>query len=304
MSLETYVVEGGIGKCVAFTALVPSLAEKAGEGIQVTTPYYQCFSGNPEVKMVFDESSIFLDDGRITISDNIHYSEPYKSNFVKGDQHIIEAYCNLHGVAYSPTMRPKIYTELLKSEAKKWLKHNNIDGKFMLVQFSGGQTPIGWNPNTPYTSSNPIRNYPPYFAQAIINMLNEKYPKVTIIDVTLPNEPGYPGTIKCPEHWTLVHELMKKSEGFIGIDSCLNHFSASTGVSGVVLWGNTRWTQFGYMHNQNLSFSMSKPNDYIKTDINDPRNLLVGPEVVVEIFSKNIMDNKAPVNVECANNGS
>ena len=29
--LNTYVIEGGIGKCTAFTALIPKLAKKAGE---------------------------------------------------------------------------------------------------------------------------------------------------------------------------------------------------------------------------------------------------------------------------------
>ena len=45
--LNTYVIEGGIGKCTAFTALIPKLAEKAGQPIQIYTPYIDCFAFNP-----------------------------------------------------------------------------------------------------------------------------------------------------------------------------------------------------------------------------------------------------------------
>ena len=41
-------------------------------------------------------------------SDNIYYSEPYKSNFQFGKQHIIESYCNLHDVEFDVNMKPKL----------------------------------------------------------------------------------------------------------------------------------------------------------------------------------------------------
>ena len=44
-------------------------------------------------------------------SDNIFYCEPYKSNFQFGKQHIIESYCEHHGVEYDKSMLPKLYTD-------------------------------------------------------------------------------------------------------------------------------------------------------------------------------------------------
>ena len=184
MSLDTYVVEGGIGKCVMFTALLPKLAERAGGPVQIVTPYIDVFANNPLVKMVFDESTIPMDDPRILESDNIHYSEPYKSNFVKGDWHLVEAYCKLHGIEYDPGMRPQMYTNHIKEDAQKWLDDNNIK-KFIMVQFTGGQTPIGWSPDSQYVSSNAGRNYHPFFAQGIVNALLEKFPDTTIVDTTI-----------------------------------------------------------------------------------------------------------------------
>lgn len=295
--LNTYIIEGGIGKCTAFTALLPKLAET--QTVQIYTPYIDCFAFNPNVKMAY-EQSLPLTDPRIMASDNIHYCEPYKSNFVLGKQHLIEAYCHLFGVDYDPAMTPKLYTAHLKERATEWLEKNGVTGKYMLVQFSGGQTPVGWSPQNPYASHNPGRNYPAYLAQQVIAQLKAEYPNVAIIDATLPNEPAFAGAIKCDEHWAVIHEMLKQAEGFISIDSCLNHFSASAQKAGVVIWGSTRWTQFGYAHNANLQFHMNDKWDEAKYDEADPRNVLVAPERVIEAYKGNLGKGKTlPENVTC-----
>jgi len=289
LALNTYIVEGGIGKCVSFTALLPKLSEKSKEQVQIVTPYIDVFAGNPFVKMCYDEGSIPLDDPRILESDNIIYCEPYKSNFVKGDDHILKSYSDLLGVSYDVNIRPKLYTDHLKPDVDRWLEERSIK-KYMLVQFTGGQTPIGWNISNPYTSSNPGRNYPHYFAQGIINTLAQGYPDITIIDVTLPNEPRYANSIKCDLPWPYIHEFLKRSEGFIAIDSMLQHLAASAGVQGVVLWGNTRWTQFGWIHHKNMSYhDKNKFNTYYKMDISDPRNIMIDPQDVINTFEKYVL---------------
>ena len=108
--LNTYVVEGGVGKCTTFTALLPKLRKKSE--LQIYTPYIDCFAGNPDVKLAL-EQTLPIQDPRIMASDNIYYCEPYKSNFQFGKQHIIESYCEHHmapiigtaHVAYVPTDR-------------------------------------------------------------------------------------------------------------------------------------------------------------------------------------------------------
>ena len=222
--LNTYVVEGGVGKCTTFTALLPKLKQKSD--IQVYTPYIDCFAGNPDVKLAL-EQTLPLQDPRIMASDNIFYCEPYKSNFQFGKQHIIESYCEHHGVEYDKSMRPKLYTEQHKESVNKWLKDKEI-GKYILIQFSGGQPKWNYGDNVQYQNINPNRNYHPFLAQQVVNMLLEEYKDTTIINCVLPNEPHYQGTIRCDLHWAQIHELLKGSEGFVSIDSCLQHFSAST----------------------------------------------------------------------------
>ena len=279
--MNTYIVEGGIGKCVAFSALLPELRKKSE--VQIYTPYIDCFANNPNVKMAY-ESTIPLQDPRIMASDNIYYCEPYKSNFQFGKQHIIESYCEHHGVKYNSSMRPKLYTDHHKESVDKWLKDNEI-GKYIMIQFSGGQPK--WNyDNVQYQNINPNRNYQPFLAQQVVNMLLEEYKDTTIINCVLPNEPHYRGTIRCDLHFSQIHEMLKGAEGFVSIDSCLQHFSASAEKHGVVIWGSTRWTQFGYSHNKNLHFHMGKKWDESKFIDSDPRNNMVDCKIIVDQYKK------------------
>ena len=278
--MNTYVVEGGIGKCTAFTSLIPKLKQKSK--IQIYTPYIQCFANNPDVKLVL-EQTLPIQDPRIMASDNIYYCEPYKSNFQFGKQHLIESYCEHHGVEYDKSMLPKLYTEHHSKSVKEWLNKNEI-GKYIMIQFSGGQPQAGFNPN---------RNYQPYLAQQVVNMLQEEYKDTTIINCVLPNEPHYQGTIRCDLHWTQLHEMLKDSEGFVAIDSCLQHFSPSANKQGVVVWGSTRWTQFGYEHNKNLQFHMGNNWDEAKFNDSDPRNNMVEPKIILDEFKK--IDKTKPV---------
>jgi len=280
--MNTYIVEGGIGKCVAFSALLPELRKKSE--VQIYTPYIDCFANNKNVKMVY-ESTIPLQDPRIMASNNIYYCEPYKSNFQFGKQHIIESYCEHHGVKYNSSMRPKLYTDQHKESVDKWLKDNEIE-KYILVQFSGGQAKWNYGDNVQYQNINPNRNYQPFLAQQVINMLLEEYKDTTIINCVLPNEPHYQGTIRCDLHFAQIHEMLKGAEGFVSIDSCLQHFSASTEKHGVVIWGSTRWTQFGYSHNKNLQFHMGKKWDEAKFIDSDPRNNMVDCKIIVDQYKK------------------
>tara|TARA_B110000211_G_scaffold34672_1_gene34938 strand:- start:322 stop:1185 length:864 start_codon:yes stop_codon:yes gene_type:complete len=280
--LNTYVVEGGVGKCTAFTALLPKLKKKSE--VQIYTPYIDCFAGNSNVKLAL-ESTLPLQDSRIMASDNIYYCEPYKSNFQFGKQHLIESYCEHHGVKYDKSMLPKLYTEQHKESVDKWLKTNEIE-KYIMIQFSGGQPKWNYGDNVQYTNINPNRNYQPYLAQQLINMLQEEYKDTTIINCVLPNEPHFMGTIRCDLHWAQIHEMLKGAETFVAIDSCLNHFSPSANKKGVVIWGSTRWTQFGYDQNINLQFHMQDKWDETKFNDSDPRNNMVEPRSIIDNLKK------------------
>jgi ADP-heptose:LPS heptosyltransferase len=80
------------------------------------------------------------------------------------------------------------------------------------------------------------------------------------------------------------HEILKDAEGFIGIDSSLQHMSASAKTEGVVIWGSTRFNQFGYSENTNVNFHMEDTWDETKFNGADPRNAMVDPAKVVQLY--------------------
>jgi len=43
--MNTYIIEGGIGKQVAFTAIIDALVKKDKEKIQIHSPYVDVFGG-------------------------------------------------------------------------------------------------------------------------------------------------------------------------------------------------------------------------------------------------------------------
>ena len=285
--MNTYIIEGGIGKQVAFTAIIDALVKKDKEKIQIHSPYVDIFGGNSNVKFALDANTIIHKDKRILESQNICYCEPYKTNYLKGELHIIQSYCKLFGVKYEEKMRPKMFTDHYKKPVQKIIG----DDDFIVIQFSGGQAPAGFNPNNPYNSNDPTRNYHPFLVQKVINLIKEKYEDLKIINFSLPNEPNYEHTIK-PELMPFAqwHEMLKlpNCKGFISVDSCLNHFARSAGRKGVVIWGGTRWIQLGYKQNKNINKWWDKWDDWDNDiyDPQDPRNIMVEPEVVFENFEK------------------
>jgi hypothetical protein len=62
---------------------------------------------------------------------------------------------------------------------------------------------------------------------------------------------------------------------------------------GVVIWGSTKWTQFGYSHNKNLQFHMKDKWEDEKFIDSDPRNNMVEPKLVIDEYKK--LDKNKPV---------
>jgi len=287
--LNTYIIEGGIGKCLAFSSIIELLVEKNKEQIQIYTPYHEVFGNNPNVKWVFDSTTIPLGDKRILESDNIIYCEPYKTNFIKGEEHIIERYCKLTGVDYNEKLRPRMFTDHIKENVDKLIDELNINKRYMFVQFTGGQPPSNNNiDNVPYSSTDIGRNYSYWLAQTVVDKLKQDDPERTIIHFGFPNEPKYNGAEMLKGSFAFWHELLKGAEGFIGIDSSLNHMAASARVKGVVVWGSTRFNQFGYSENTNINCYMQDVWNENKFNSQDPRNSMVDPDKIVSLYKEKI----------------
>jgi len=130
-------------------------------------------------------------------------------------------------------------------------------GKFILVQFTGGQSVKIEN----YDLENAGRNYNQ--GQEVVNLLREALPGVNIIVFGHNNEQepllntmafnNFGGNPKFVDKIDFMI-LAKYCVSFISIDSALQHMCANKSFNkkGVVLWGTSKPEMFGYENNTNI----------------------------------------------------
>jgi len=245
-----HILEGGVGKHLQFTALFDKLVEKNNEKLCLMTPWPELFQHDPRVSSTHSLNLAPLHDTSHTLFknyNNIIYKDPYKSNFLKGDTHLIEFWSKMYDVKEKELL-PNFY---INSKREKIIKPDILKlGKFILIQFTGGQGLIQNN----YDEINAGRNYKE--GQEVINLLKESLPEINIIVFSHPNEQE-PLLNTTQTMFTDKLDFMilaKYCLSFICIDSSLQHICSNKSFNkkGVVLWGTSHSSMFGYEKNVNL----------------------------------------------------
>lgn len=248
---DVYVVEGGLGRHVFFTALIPELAKD--KKIMVMSSYTDVFENNPYVYRSLNRGTPYVWEDVVTDEKyNIKYSDPYFDDaFIKRKSHVIESWARQLGIEYTKNMKPELYFhKALKDDVKKFKQDI---GPFIIVQFSSGQSPFNMNPNQQFKWTGFQRNYPIEEATWLIKMIKEEYPGITIINYSLPNEGyGIEGTTFYNLPSLFYAALLEEAETFIGINSSLTHYGGALNKKGIVLWGGTSHRQWGYEIHTNL----------------------------------------------------
>lgn len=246
----TIILGGGIGKHLAFSALIPKLVEKYGE-LNIMSPWSDLFYNIPGVRRSVDHVLEYGYDDYF--KNNERFSpEPYNNpDFFKKKIHLIEAFAREFGIEYDKTKDFPLppYTT---SQALTRIQEIKKAGKFIVFQFMGGNQAQTGKPNDKVM----VKDYPPQLIEATIKLLKEKYPEYQLVNFGLPFEWNIEGTVSVGDlPYTAAPYLLAEAETFISIDSSLQHFSACQNVrkSGVVIWGATSPHSFGYDHNYNIT---------------------------------------------------
>lgn len=254
-----YFVEGGLGKHVMFSGLIKDLAKNDGSKVVIMSAYPEIFKMHPNVIHSLSFSQPEAYEKILKKCVDMRHFEPYFSSFMKGKTHLIKNWCRGFKIIYDKNKNvPQI---VIGNETQKQADKviNQIKSDYILVQLTGGQPCVGFNENqnSNYAQKGQIRNYPPELSQKLIDMIKKGFPKLRIINCTLPNEGQLVGADRIKLSYMLYLSLLRRAKTFIGIDSFLQQFSAerSTKKKGVVLWGATGPHHFGYDHNYNLSAS-------------------------------------------------
>jgi hypothetical protein len=235
----------------------------------------EIFMYNPNVKKVFNFANpLYFYEDYINDETYVIKEEPYVCyDYLNKNKHLVEVWCDLIGVPCDG-INPDLYfipSELTSAELHiKEVSKRNKDKPIMMFQWVGGKVP---EKNEDIAVKQALasmykRSIPYEEACEIAKALNKDY-AVCVVGHT--NFPEIPLTEKFfyPLRSTLALLTVKDVE-FIGIDSFLQHASASNQInkSGTVLWGGTSHKVLGYDLHKNIYNNSGcppchRPNSYL-----------------------------------------
>ncbi|MBO7731429.1 MAG: hypothetical protein J6S67_02720 [Methanobrevibacter sp.] len=276
--------QGGEGFNLALAHVIPEFKEKY-ETIAVLSPYSDIFECKPEVDLVYRPNELrdFIFDAKAKnarlicermydsqefIYKELSYADAWRKAAgipVKGNKNGSDTVANFDTSKYNLANQA--------ASALKQIKDNGFDD-FVIMQFSGGQSPLvnvpigertkedgtkeqfpDWG-KVPYNYENePLkRHYPIDLAKKFVELFQAAHPKTAVVLYQLPNEPySFNNTFKFVLPYLTYYELAKLPEctGTVSIDSSLQHLIAGVTKS-VVIWGHSLPLSFGYEYNKNV----------------------------------------------------
>ena len=254
--MEKYIVwhiEGGLGKNVAATALLPSLAKKYKDRkIIIVASYPEVFLNNPHIYRVYRVglTAYFYDDYILGKDTLVFRHEPYfQTGHILKQKHLVENWADLLGVEYTKQL-PELHRNMIQKNFDLGWKR---DKPVFLFQtngglFSGQQHGYAWTRDMPIELSL-------YIAEKIVKDYH-------VIQITREGTPTIQGVevINQPLTNMELFSLVAASEKRILIDSCLQHAAAAFNLPSTVLWIGTSPENFGYEMHTNIKALPPKGN--------------------------------------------
>ena len=251
MAKENYIVfnpEGGLGKIIASTALIPFIIKKYPEHkLVVVSPWAEIFLNNPKIYRCyksFNTPYFYKDyiEGRDSI---VLKGEPYfQPKHMYQSQHLIKSWCDLHDLEYNENeAKPEIF--FTPAEVDNYAANlNQFTKPILIFQTNGG----------PYDSEKSYswtRDFPIGQAQILTNELSKVY---EVIQIAKPNSPRLQNAQfieNVDNKRTFIATLLKSSKRLL-IDSCLQHAAAAFNLPSTVCWIGTSPKVFGYSMHTNI----------------------------------------------------
>lgn len=245
---EKYLVwhiEGGLGKNIASTSLIPDLKIKYPDRkIIIVASYPDVFLNIPEVDRVYmmNHLQYFYQD-YIENKDTLVFRQEgyFQSNHISKKNHIIQSWCELLGLEYK-NQKPIVKFNLIQ---KRMINSWGSDKPILLIQTNGG--PLNDDKFYSWT-----RDIPPKIYLELINHYRKDYRVIQICRNESQSVEGIESYHQRMSNIELL-TLLSASSKRILIDSCLQHAAAGLGLESTVLWVGTSPVVFGYDTNQNIS---------------------------------------------------
>jgi hypothetical protein len=237
-----FQINGGIGKCIAATAVCSAIKKKYKDGkLIVISGYPEVFLNNPNVhkNYKFGETVYFYKDYIENKDFKVFIQDPYlQTEFFREEKHLVQIWCELYGIEYNGEF-PEIY--MSKRESQKYLEGVKFDKPILMMQTNGGADPnkkYGW-----------ARDIPSCVITDVINAFKGSH---TILHVKREDQQTYQDTITVTAEFRRICALALVSDKRLVNDSFLQHALAVLGLPAVACWIVTSPAVYGYGLHTNI----------------------------------------------------
>lgn len=233
---------GGIGKCVASTAICEIIKKKYPDSkLVVVSAYSDVFLNNPNVDRAynFGSTSYFYEEFVENKEVLLFGHDPYlEINHIQHKEHLLQTWCNMFGLDYNGEL-PKIY--LTDREKKFYQNKYKSDKPILLIQPHGGaQTDVRYSW---------ARDLPENITNSVIKEFKHSY---NILHVKREDQPKYQDTYEITDNFRALCVLIEMSEKRLLIDSFLQHASTALVKKSTVCWVVNKPNVFGYDLHDNI----------------------------------------------------
>lgn len=238
-------IEGGLGKNIAATALLPTIAKQyKTRKIVVVASYPEVFLNHPDVHRVYrvGMTAYFYEDYILNKDTLVFRHEPYfQTGHILKQKHLIQNWAELLGVSYKKEL-PNLHMNMMQKKLPNiWQRQKPI----LLIQTNGGLFQ-GQVLDYAWTRDMPIE-----LANYIVDKIGKKY---HVIQITRENTPHIEGAevVDYAMSNMELFGLVAASERRFLIDSSLQHAAAALNLPSTVFWVGTSPGNFGYDMHTNI----------------------------------------------------
>lgn len=239
-----FQINGGIGKCVAATAMLPSIKEKYPDSqLVIVSGYPEVFLNNPFVyrSFAFGQIQYFYQDFIEGKEFVILAHDPYlQTEHIRQNEHLITTWTRMFDLPAPTEIAPKLY--LTERERTFFSNKFQSDKPMLLLQTNGGADQQG----VKYSWA---RDIPSGVVQAVIEEFKEQY---NVVHVRREDQPAYDFTIPVTDNFRALVVLVSLSAKRLLMDSFVQHTAAALNLPSTVLWVANKPEVFGYNIHDNI----------------------------------------------------
>jgi ADP-heptose:LPS heptosyltransferase len=237
-----FQINGGLGKCIAATAVCSALKKKyPNDELIVISGYPEVFINNPNVKKTLSYNNLqyFYQDYIESKECKFFLHDPYlTTDYVKETKHLIQIWCELFDIPYH-NEQPEFF--LTQRELELYQRQVQVDKPIMMLQTNGGG-----DTNKKYSWARDIPT------SVVLKVIEEFANKYAIFHIRREDQLGFQGTIQLTGQLRQILAISLLSQKRLVMDSFLQHALAALKLPSVACWIVNSPKVFGYELNTNI----------------------------------------------------